>query len=285
MSKDNKRPKEPKVEKFRLSLVDDNTHKELSVMRFTRWTFFLSVLSVVMLLLAGVFALVALTPVKTFLPGYPDEHTRRATVQNVLTIDSLENVINRWEFYTENLKQVLAGGPKVGIDSVMRAYENVEAPAYTVEELRAKDSLLRQKVVETEQFSVSGKKRKLPLEGKHFFMPLQGVLAESFDANFHPYVGIAAPANSVVMAVLDGTVVSAGWSDEAEYTIVIQHDDDLLSVYKNNQKMLRKTGDRVTAGMPIALVGDASSASEGKLLLLEFWYKGAAVNPAEYLKF
>lgn len=284
MSKDNKRPKEPNVEKFRLSLVDDSTHKELGVMRFTRWTFFLSVLSVVMLLLAGVFAFVALTPVKTFIPGYPDAHTRRATIQNVLVIDSLENVINRWEFYTENLKQVLAGGRTVGIDSVMRAYE-AEDSRYTEEELRAKDSLLRQKVVETEQFSVSGRKRKLPIEGKHFFMPLHGVLAEGFDPNFHPYVGIAAPANSVVMAVLDGTVVSAGWSDESEYTLVIQHDDDLLSVYRNNQKILKKTGDRVTAGMPVALVGDASSGAGGKLLLLEFWYKGVAVNPAEYLKF
>ena len=285
MSKDNKRLKEPRVEKYRVTLADDNTHKQLGVMHFTRWTFFLTVISGVMLFLAGAFAIVAFTPLKTLLPGYPDAHTRSMTIQNALTVDSLQNVISRWEFYTENLKSVLAGGTRVGIDSVMKAYETVSGQEYSEAQLRENDSLLREKVVQAEQFAIRGSKRTLPLEGIHFFTPLQGVVSNAFVAGIHPYVDITAPANSVVMSVLEGTVVAEGWSDEYEYTVVIQHPGDLISVYRRNQKLLKKTGDRVTAGMPIALVAGSSSQTAGDHLHFELWYKGEAVDPAKYINF
>lgn len=285
MSKDNKRTKEPRAEKYRLLLVDDNTHKQLGVLRFTRWTFFLSVISIVMLLFAGTLAMVALTPIKTFIPGYPDAHTQRETIQNALAVDSLENVINRWEFYTENLRRMLDGGPRLGIDSVMRGYERAAGQNLSEEELRRNDSLLREKVIVNEQFSVSGGKRELPIEGKHFFTPLQGVVSEGFDVNIHPSVEITAPANSVAMATLEGTVVASGWSEEDGFTIVIQHPDNLISIYKRTQKLLRKTGDHVTAGMPVALAAGDSSQDKGGSLHFELWYKGEPVNPAEYIKF
>ncbi len=109
MSRNNRLNKEPRTEKFRLSLVDDTTHRHIGTLRFTRWTFFLTVISIITVLLVGAFAVFALTPLKSFIPGYPDEHARRAAVQNAVRIDSLENVIIRWEFYSENLLKVMEG--------------------------------------------------------------------------------------------------------------------------------------------------------------------------------
>lgn len=230
--------------------------------------------------------LMAFTPMKTFIPGYPASDTRKSSEQNALRIDSLKNVIARWEFYSENIKRVLDGEDPVKIDSIVKSY----APArdtMDAAEFRLRDSLLRQKVMDAEQFSVSStsQARALPIEGQHFFTPLKGVVSQKFDRALHPFIEITAPANSVVMSVLDGTVISADWSDEHEYTIMVQHSDDIISVYRRNQKLLRKAGDRVSAGTPIALVGTNEGDEEGDHLRFELWHNGESVNPTEYISF
>jgi murein DD-endopeptidase MepM/ murein hydrolase activator NlpD len=129
-----------------------------------------------------------------------------------------------------------------------------------------------------EQFGVTDREeRMLPIEGLHFFTPLKGVVSEGFESVLHPFVHITAPANSVVMAALEGTVIFNDWNDESGYTMAIQHQGDLVTVYKDNQKLLRKTGDRVSAGTSIALAGDH--------LHFELWYKGEAVDPEKYIVF
>ena len=148
------------------------------------------------------------------------------------------------------------------------------------------DSLLRQQVMEEEQFVISGRQdRQLPIEGMHFFTPLKGVISQGYDNIVHPFVDITAPANSVVKAALDGTVIFAGWNDAAGYTIQLQHSNDIITIYKHNQKLLRKTGDKVKAGSPIALVGSTGSLSSGDHLHFELWYKGEAVDPTKYINF
>lgn len=101
----------------------------------------------------------------------------------------------------------------------------------------------------------------------------------------HPYIDITAPANSVVMSVLDGTVIGAGWSDDSGYTIQIQHSNDIVSIYKHNQKLLKRTGDKVSAGSPVALVGNTGALTTGDHLHFELWYRGEAVDPTKYIKF
>ncbi len=286
MSKDHKANREPRVHRFRLTFADDATHRQLSVIKFTRWKFFTAAVTILLLLLAGFTLLIAYTPLKSFIPGYPDAETRKISVQNGIKIDSLENVVARWEFYTENLKRVLNGEDPVRIDSIIR---NAAATSDTVVPARAgdKDSLLRQTVRDAEKFSVSkAAGRVLPMEGKHFFTPLQGVVSRQYDKALYPYVEISAPANSVVMSVLDGTVISAEWSDEFQYSIIIQHDDGIISIYRKNQKLLKSAGEKVTAGTPVALTGRiAGSGDGGGRLLLELWYKGETVNPTDYIKF
>ena len=282
-----KQSKAPKVEHFRMSLIDDMTHKQLWVMRFTRTTFFVSIVSVVMVIMALSYSLIAFTPIKTFIPGYPDAHTKRAAINNALTIDSLQNVIYTWKFYTENLKKVMEGADPVMIDSVIRAQDATEELSATErKELDSKDSLLRANVRAEERFGLSGvNERRLPIEGVHFFTPLKGVVSQGYDQLLHPYIDITAPANTVVFSVLDGTVIGAGWSDDSGYTLQIQHTGDIISVYKHNQKLLKKTGDKVTAGMPVAIVGNTGSLTTGEHLHFELWYKGEAVDPTKYINF
>lgn len=279
--------KEKKTENFRLSLIDDRSHKQLFTIHFTRTTFFVMIISIIVTLSALVFSITAFTPVRTFIPGYPDAHAKRAAIQNAMTIDSLETVIYRWELYSENIKRVVEGREPLKIDSLINANQPKKVTTEDAEAFLKQDSILREEVKKEEQFDISSDrgKRELPIEGVHFFTPLKGVVSQGYDAAVHPYIDITAATGSVVKAVLDGTVVFAGWSEDAGNTIQIQHEGDIISIYKHNEKLSKKVGDKVTAGTPIALVGNSGDLSTGAHLHFELWHKGETVDPTLYINF
>lgn len=280
------RNKEKKSRNFRLALIDDKTHQQLVTLHFTRTSFFITIVTILVVLCAIIFSIIAFTPVKTFIPGYPDAQSKRAAIQNAIKIDSLENVIFRWELYSENLRRVVEGQEPVKIDSLIRKMENTASDELDMARLAQQDSLLRQHVKEEEQFGISARNRRdLPIEGLHFFTPLKGVISQGYDPVIHPYVDITASEGAVVKATMDGTVIFAGWSDEAGNTIQVQHDGDIVSIYKHNEKLLKKAGDKVTAGTPIALVGNSGSLTTGAHLHFELWYKGETVDPTQYINF
>ena len=280
------RSREKKSNTFRLAFIDDKTHQHLVTLHFTKTSFFITLVTIIVVLCAAIFSIIAFTPVRTFVPGYPDARSKRAAIQNAIRIDSLENVIFRWELYSENLRRAVEGEEPVKIDSLIKAKNSIQTEALDMAELARQDSLLREHVKEEEQFGISSRgKRNLPIEGLHFFTPLKGVVSQGYDPAVHPYIDIAAAAGSMVKATLDGTVIFAGWSDDAGYTIQIQHDGDIVSIYKHNEKLLKKTGDKVTAGTPIAVVGNTGELTTGDHLHFELWHKGETVDPTLYIKF
>lgn len=279
------RSREKKRQTFRLAFIDDKTHQQLVTLHFTRTSFVITIITVITVLCAAIYSIIAFTPVRTFIPGYPDARSKRAAIQNAITIDSLENVIFRWELYSENLRRTVEGEEPVKIDSMITAKSIADGKVLDMAVIARQDSLLREHVKEEEQFGISDRERRdLPIEGLHFFTPIKGVISEGYSPS-HPYIDLTAPAGSVVKATLDGTVIFAGWSDEAGYTIQIQHDGDIVSIYKHNERLLKKTGDKVTAGSPIALIGNSGSTTTGEHLHFELWHKGEAVNPSLYIKF
>lgn len=284
MSKSNK---EHKTSNFRLAIIDDQSHKQLVTLHFSRTTLFITIVSILVTFGAIIFSIIAYTPVRTFIPGYPDARSKKAAIQNAITIDSLETVIYKWGLYSENLKKVMEGMDPARIDSMVNASMPSTSANADMAEIMRRDSLLREKVKGEEQFGISAErqKRKLPIEGMHFFCPLKGVISQGYNPVSHPYIDITAPAGSVVKAVLDGTVIYSGWSEDYGHTIQIQHEEDIVSIYKHNEKLLKKIGDKVTAGSPIALVGNSGNLTTGTHLHLELWHQGNAVDPAKYINF
>lgn len=276
--------KEKKISQYRLAMTEAQTHKQLWAFKFNKATLILTCTAAFITLTALMFCIIAFTPIKTLLPGYPDAVSRRAAVQNAIRIDSLEKVVYRWKLYSENLRRVVEGEQPVSIDSLLHKNNVAEVPANEAE-LEKKDSTLREMVLEEEKFDIGNSDRELAIEGLHFFSPLTGVISQGYDKYVHPYVDITAPANSVVKAILDGTVILAGWNEDSGYIIQIQHKNDIISIYKHNEKLLKKTGDKVTAGAPIALVGNSGSLSHGDHLHFELWYRGEAIDPTKYISF
>lgn len=275
-----------KITHFRLSLLDAKTHQQLFSVRFNRTGFFVSAVTIAVVLCAAIFSLIAFTPVRTFIPGYPDARTKRAAIQNAIKVDSLESVIYRWELYSENLRRVVEGEEPMSIDSIIAISNRRIAQAKDPDFLKKQDSIMRQEVKNEEMFDISSRsQRQLPIEGMLFFTPVQGVISQGYDPVIHPYLDIAAPAGTVVKAIANGTVIFDGWSEETGYTIQIQHDGDIASIYKHNEKLLKKAGDKVSAGSPIALVGNTGKLTTGEHLHFELWHKGESLDPTRYISF
>lgn len=280
-----KEKKESRNRSFRIQIKDNDTQEYLWSIRFSKTSFFVTAVSFVVMLCVLTYCAIAYTPIRTFIPGYPDARSKRAAIQNAIKVDSLERVISRWELYSENLKRVVEGKAPVRIDSIVKATSKASDTFADQENIQRQDSLLREQVKEEEQFEISQRgRRDLPIEGLHFFTPLKGVISQGYDP-VHPYIDITAVSGAVVKATLDGTVIYTGWSEDAGNTIHIQHTDDIISIYKHNEKLLKKTGDKVKAGSPIALVGNTGETSTGTHLHFELWHKGEAVDPTKYIKF
>ena len=272
--------------KYRISLIEQESQRMLWQRNFTRTLLILSGVAVVLIGAALVWCLIAFTPLRRTIPGYPDERTRTVAVQNAIKIDSLENLILRWDLYAENLQRVVSGAQPLNIDSVLRTRAALDSLPADAASLQRRDSLLRQEV--SAQLNPGESARVLPIEGMHFITPVKGVVSREYDPIQHPYIDVAAPAGSPVMTVLDGTVIYTGWNDEMGYTIGVQHPGDVLTFYKHNQSLLKAVGDKVTAGTTIALVGNTGSAGNtdaGDHLHFELWYAGEPVNPTQYIHF
>ena len=270
---------------YRISITDNETHKHIWGTRFTKVSLFVTAVSIVVMLCAMTYCLIAYTPIRTFIPGYPDARSKRAAIQNAIKVDSLERVIYRWELYSENLKRAVEGKAPIKIDSIIKASRKEAEEPTDAASYQKQDSLLREKVKEEEQFEISARgRRDLPIEGLHFFTPLKGVVSQNYSAA-HPYIDITAAEGSAVKATLDGTVIFAGWSEDDGNTIQIQHTDDIVSIYKHNDKLLKNVGDKVKAGTPIGLVGNTGGLSSGPHLHFELWYKGESMDPAKHINF
>lgn len=279
--------KDKKTRNYRLSLLDAQTHERLWSLRFTKPQFIWAAISTGILILVIIFCIIAYTPIRTFIPGYPDARSRRQAVQNSLRIDSLQTRILQWELYAENLRRVISGEDPIRLDSLILGSRTEQRQASDSAFLALRDSLLRADVVEQEQFGVSASssQKKLPIEAMSFFTPIKGVVSRGYEVSIHPWIDVTAPAGSTVSAVLDGTVIFTGWEDDSGYTIAIQHSGDIVSIYKNNQKLLRRSGDPVKAGTAIGMLASSGSLTRGDHLHFELWYSGAPVDPVQYIKF
>ena len=67
--------------------------------------------------------------------------------------------------------------------------------------------------------------------------------------------------------------------------ISIQHNNNLISVYKQNSLLYKKIGNFVKAGDVIAVTGNSGELSKGPHLHFELWSNGVAVDPRSYINF
>ncbi|MBD8512949.1 peptidoglycan DD-metalloendopeptidase family protein [Photobacterium sp. CAU 1568] len=114
--------------------------------------------------------------------------------------------------------------------------------------------------------------------------PAKGRVVSRFSSsdNGNKGIDIAGQRGQDVNATAAGKVVYAGNALRGYGNLVIiKHNDDYLSAYAHNDRVLVREQDTVTAGQKIALMG--SSGTNNVRLHFEIRYKGKSVNPLKYL--
>ena len=118
--------------------------------------------------------------------------------------------------------------------------------------------------------------------------PLKGVMIREFG---QPRAGgltwegvfIQAAAQTPIYAVYPGRVIYAERLRGFGLLLIIDHGDNYMSLYGNNQTLYRKTGDVVAAGQQIAAAGIGSEHLPDSGLYFEIRLAGQPQNPAQWL--
>jgi murein DD-endopeptidase MepM/ murein hydrolase activator NlpD len=273
--------------KYRLIIFNDDTFEEVWFMRLSR----LNVLSVfgvgTILLIALVSVLIAYTPIREFIPGYPEGDMRRKMVENYRRLDSLEKELSLRAQYIDNISTIMAGGvpksPQVENQNTTVDDENVNF------EKSRHDSILRKQIEQQEKYTLAVNYKEpagRDLSRIHFFSPCKGLVTNSFNAKENHFgTDIVAGDNNIVKAALEGTVTMANWTLKTGWIIQIQHKNNLMTVYKHNSELLKEVGDHVKAGEAIAIIGNSGELSSGPHLHFELWRNGTPLDPEKYIVF
>ena len=272
--------------RYRMVLLNEDNFEEVGYMRLTRLNLIAVVGVIILLLVALVYVLIAYTSIREFIPGYPDAAMRQNIRHNAMKLDSLEYEQGIRDQYFENLKRIISGEmPENYMNDTTEITQSHE-----IAFLRSRsDSLLRQQVEAEEHFRLSVLEEEAGernLYDMHFFTPVNGIITRSFNPmEGHYGIDLVAAPNEVVKATLDGTVTMSTWTLETGYVIQIQHDFELISVYKHNAALFKSVGQKVVAGDAIAIVGNSGELTTGPHLHFELWHDRVRLNPVQYIVF
>jgi septal ring factor EnvC (AmiA/AmiB activator) len=120
-------------------------------------------------------------------------------------------------------------------------------------------------------------------------LPVRGELTQRFGAPRGAAgmeakgVFIRARGGQPVRAIAAGQVVYAEWMRGFGNLLIVDHGESYLSIYANNESLLKELGDAVAPGEPIATTG-SSGGNEETGLYFEMRHLGRAFDPLSWVK-
>jgi murein DD-endopeptidase MepM/ murein hydrolase activator NlpD len=277
--------------KYRLVFMTDDTLEERFTFRLSRLNVFIALGTLAIVLVFLTSFLIAFTPLREYIPGYTNVGLTQRLYKLQQRTDSVERVLVAQEKFIGNLRDVINGKDltedKPVLNDSVKRYSNVKIKR------SAEDSLLRQEVENQNKYNLyrtesieNANPRRPSMGSVLYFTPLKGIISNTFNAaQGHFGVDIVSKQNEAVKAVLDGTVLFSNWTLETGYVIAIQHSQSIVSIYKHNSAILKKAGDFVRAGEPVAIIGETGELVTGPHLHFELWSDGNPIDPQEYIIF
>ncbi|MFJ1425094.1 M23 family metallopeptidase [Capnocytophaga canimorsus] len=274
------------LSKYRLVFMDEETFEEKGSIRLNRLNVFLvsSLFAISMIVLTTL--LIIYTPLRQYILGFSEVKLRKEVVKLNFSVDSLESEIAKNNLYLTSVKKVLVGDiqpEKINKDSIFESFK-IDPQSIDFKPNR-QDSLLRQEVADEERYNVFEKASYRDKE-VFLFAPLRGEISNEFSPeNRHYGIDIIAAEGTPVKVVADGTVIFSDWTIETGYVIIVEHKDNLISVYKHNSSLAKRQGNQVRTGEVIATVGNTGELTTGPHLHFELWNNGYAINPLSHIDF
>ena len=271
--------------RYRLVIYNDSLYHTVWSVKLTRFKMFLIVVFFIASVITITSLVVAYTPVRELIPGYPSEAARNMIVRNAILTDSLEQQIKLRDNYFEQIRAIIQGE-----ETLEDTYQPVDTFFYPLAIEPHKynhDSIFAQSLLEERlDLSVRVEQDNINLDNVHFFTPLHGMVSGKFDKLVNHFgIDIVGLPNSRISAALSGTVIFAGWTIDTGYVIYIQHENNFISAYKHNSEVLKRAGEQVEVGEVIAFMGNSGELTTGPHLHFELWFKGIPLDPEQYIDF
>lgn len=131
-----------------------------------------------------------------------------------------------------------------------------------------------------------GDVNSFPAEWKDaFLLPVNGRVSSPFGmrgGRLHKGVDITAPPGTAIKAAFSGTVSYTGFLRDYGNVLIIEHGNDIVTVYAHNEINLVKKSDKVNKGDVIARLG-STGRSTGPHLHFEIRVANKPIDPAKII--
>ena len=285
----NKKQKKNSINKltrsYKVVVSSEDTFEERLSFSTNKFNVFLVLSLYSIILIAFTISVVFFTQIREMVPGYSSSDLLTQAIYLTKKTDSLENELELNNTFYKSIENVLSGKTKQIIykDTLALSNEkdNIDFQAVLT---NAEDSILRKYVEEEDKFNLT--KNELVIENKMFVNPVKGQITQKFDPlNNHFALDILVDTGTPVKSILEGKVIFSEWSVDTGHVLIIDHGDNIISVYKHNSKVLKTQNNFVKAGEVIAYSGNQGTLSTGPHLHFELWKNGTPINPEPLFNF
>ena len=218
--------------------------------------------------------------------------SKDGTIRLLKRTDSLQKELDKYKLYVNNISNVINGEVSASHDSLVKVDELIPIAEHELN----KDSIapskedieFRTEIIEDGFSTVAITTDDLNKKEENIilFPPVKGIITSKYNiTEEHLALDIACDEGDPVKATMDGFIIFSDWTSDGGYVLVLQHKQNILSVYKHNSQLYKKQGDVVQAGDVIAAAGSSGELSIGAHLHFELWIEGYSVDPETYIDF
>ncbi|KUF44731.1 M23 family metallopeptidase [Myroides marinus] len=249
------------LSKYRIVIVNDKTFEDVKSFKLNLLNVFGASTTLVFLFILSTVLLLVLTPLKEYIPGYSSAELKQRAVELALKVDSLENESRMNQQYLSAIKSALLGEiqvTKASVDSLALT----QKPLNQIEhkDPSETDLKLREMVRLEDKYNIFEESK--PKVSQVLFSPINAEIVKKYDSrSMHFGIDFRAPANTPVKAIGRGTVLFVDWTIKDGYTIILLHDEGLISVYKHLTSLTKGEYESVRSGEVIGLFDGSSEAS------------------------
>lgn len=246
-------------------------------------TVFVFITISILVLIVLTIALITVTPLKEYIPGYGSRQHERKIILLQSQVDSLQQSIATYDVYRKNIQNLFVD-ENFDADTLAFHIKESEKTKSSEFAFSKEDSMLMQIELQSKEHKIKNnikiaknKTNSPPL----FFTPYIGIIENKFNLSDNQY-GITLKSNveSKLYAVASGNVLSISKTSHLDDIIILQHPNNMLSMYKYKGTPIVEIGDFIKESQIIAKVAPTS-----KQIYFELWIEGRPVNPENYILF
>lgn len=272
--------------RLRLSLRNPRNNQEVWYTHISPLNILMALVATFVIMFIMTLTLVGYTPILEVLPGYSSEmlRSRQNVIDNILRLDSMEQVINDIVLYNENISLIMSGKATISQSDIQH---NSQPLSKELVVPNIFDSVLRRDIEDRGRYNMRSATNTLNISP--MIAPANGIIVRQFDIAEEQYgIDIAIAAGERLLAAQQGVVIMSFWSPADGYIVQILHPNNLISIYQNVSDVTVERGESVVAGKVIGYNGEKGSGNmdnDQRVIRFELWNNAIPLDPEAYILF